>query len=69
MDDNSNLENMVKEGLKKLNSQETINGVVIATALKTFLNLTDIQAAGGGIVWTLITDHLNKKELSDGQDS
>lgn len=66
---NSNLENLVKEGVKLVSSQETINGVAIATAMKTFFNLTDTQAAAIGVGYTLVTEHLNKKELTDGKSN
>lgn len=63
----SNLETLVEEGVKLVTSQQTINGVAIATAMKTFLNLSDTQAAAVGVGYTLLTEHFNKKELSDGK--
>lgn len=64
--ENSNLEKLVAEGVKLLTSQQTLNGVTVATAAKTFLNLTDAQAAAIGAGYVLLTDHLDHKELADG---
>jgi hypothetical protein len=64
--DNSNLENLVTEGVKLLTSQETLNGVTVATAAKMFFGLTDTQAAALGAGYVLLTDHLAHKELADG---
>lgn len=66
MADNSNLEQLVSEGVKLLTSQEALNGVTVATAAKTFLNLTDTQAAAIGAGYVLLSDHLNHKGLADG---
>lgn len=62
----STIESLVEEGVKQLTNQSTINGVTIATAAKTFFNLTDKQAAALGVGYTLLADHLDKKELTDG---
>jgi hypothetical protein len=62
----STVESLVEEGIKQFTNQQTINGVTIATAMKTFFNLDDKQAAAIGVGYALLSDHLAKKELNDG---
>lgn len=60
----TNLENLITEGVKMATSQDAINAVGIATFAKSFLNLTEKQAVALGVGYALLTEHLNKKELS-----
>jgi hypothetical protein len=65
-EEKSNLESLVEQGVKLLGSQETLNGVTVATAMATFFDLTDKQAAAIGAGYMLLADHLSKKEPGDG---